>query len=204
MVRGKGQKEERQEATETEMVRSCERGIPARVYVGSLLLLIHFHCVTVRGGKRTSVWLECFKGLYTFLYIYIIFIIINRICFFKFYFSSASPVLLVDSRAQCERVGCAQPQGKGTDIYAFLSFCPHLSVCWVLRKTGKSIFCLALCPLSNTVQVQEHRQGFSHSLEEDVTSHLEPLQTKFQRWQFIFYRNFSRAQTHFSLYLGIV
>lgn len=36
------------------MVRSCEQGIPVRVYVGTLLLFIHFHSVTVRGGKLTN------------------------------------------------------------------------------------------------------------------------------------------------------
>ncbi|TMS15693.1 BTB/POZ domain-containing protein 17 [Larimichthys crocea] len=32
------------------MVRSCEQGIPARVCVGTLLLLIHFHSATVTGA----------------------------------------------------------------------------------------------------------------------------------------------------------
>lgn len=77
----RGEKDKRK-ATETEMVRSCERGIPARVYVGSLLLLIHFHCVTVRGGKRTSVWLERFIGLYTFFFNIIFIIIIETVFFF--------------------------------------------------------------------------------------------------------------------------
>lgn len=33
------------------MVRSFEKEIPAWVYVGSLLLFIHFYSVTVSGGK---------------------------------------------------------------------------------------------------------------------------------------------------------
>lgn len=50
------------------MVRSYERGIPACVRVGTLLLLIHFHSVTVTAGKIKPAWLPL-KGHIAYIYI---------------------------------------------------------------------------------------------------------------------------------------